>query len=253
MNLDSSSPPPDLPQQLRDWYEQPLGQLLAATEQSALDEILPNLFGYHLLQVSFACHSLLSASRILHRAVMTVGPVRQPREVGLSGDPEALPISPDALDALILHHTLEFAEDPRKVLREAERTLVGEGHIVILGFNPRSVWGIRRLLRLRRNAVPWSARFLSVARVKDWLALLGFEVLSARQVFFRPPIQSERILNRLGILEKLGARWWPLRGGVYVIVARKKVWTLTPIKPRWRPRRRLVSGLAGPASRSRLG
>ncbi|MEJ2346315.1 MAG: methyltransferase domain-containing protein [Gammaproteobacteria bacterium] len=233
---------------LRDWYGRPLGQLVAADEQAELDRLLPDLFGYHLIQVGFATHSLFSASRILHRAVMCVGPPAGDDQAMFSGEPGALPITSYTLDALILHHTLEFSPDPRQVLREAERTLVPEGHLVVLGFNPRGLWGLRRLFRRRRGRVPWDGRFLSAARVKDWLKVLGFEIVACHPIVFRPPAERQGLLQRLQFKERGAHRGWPLLGGAYVLLARKKVMAMTPIKPRWRPRRARV-GLVDPAAR----
>lgn len=227
-----------------------MGRTLGRSEQARLDEILPNLFGYHLLQVGSMGDRLFAASRILHRAVMAIGADQDTRDAALCAEPERLPIAADSLDALILYHTLEFAQDPHQVLREVERTLVPEGHVVVLGFNPRSPMGIRRLLQRRRGAVPWCGRFLSLPRLRDWLRLLGFDVVSCHRLFFLPPVQRARVLERLGFLESWGRRWWPFMGGAYVLVGRKKVSTLTPIKPRWRPRRSIVSGLADPASQN---
>ena len=253
--------------QLREWYRRPFGQLLASAEQKELDQILPNLFGYHLLQIGVGGHGLMSASRILHKVMMTIETVESESLDELSGDhssssdsvvrdseikgyPESMPIAPDSVDALLLNHALECADDPHQVLRESERILVPEGNIVIMGFNPISLWGLLRLLRFRSKKVPWCCRVLTIRRIRDWLALLGFEVTLSRQFFFRPPVQHQGIMSRLQWLEKWGALWWPFFGSVYVLTARKKVSTMTPLKPRWRPRRSLVSGLADTASRN---
>ena len=253
--------------QLREWYRRPFGQLLASAEQKELDQILPNLFGYHLLQIGVGGHGLMSASRILHKVMMTIETVGSESLDKLSGDhsssadsvvrdseikgyPESMPIAPDSVDALLLNHALECADDPHQVLRESERILVPEGNIVIMGFNPISLWGLLRLLRFRSKKVPWCCRVLTIRRIRDWLALLGFEVTLSRQFFFRPPVQHQGIMSRLQCMEKWGALWWPFFGSVYVLTARKKVSTMTPLKPRWRPRRSLVSGLADTASRN---
>lgn len=233
---------------LRQWYEEPLGRALLNAEQEQLESVLPTLFGYHLVQLGALGKDPLCGSRILHQAVMAVGRNPEHPQAAFCAESECLPLSGDTLDALVLYHTLEFATDPHLVLREVERTLVPEGHVVILGFNPYSLWGLRRLMRARR--VPWCGRFVGLPRLKDWLRLLGFDIVSTRQLFFRPPVQRGGVLERLRFLEYWGERWWPFMGGVYMLVGRKKVSTLTPIKPRWRPRRSLVSGLADPASRS---
>lgn len=243
----NAAPSVNLGAQLRQWYDSPLGQRVRDQERQRLEEILPNLFGYHLMQVGAVADGLLSASRVLHRATMAIGQDTDAGGAGLRGDPAQLPISSDALDALILYHTLEYAADPRQILREAERVLVAEGNIVVVGFNPWSLWGLWRSLgRRRASAAPWCGRFVGLPRLRDWLSLLGFEILSAGQLFRRPPLQRPALLERLSCME--GTRLLP--GGVYVLVARKKVITMTPVKPRWRPRRSLVSGLADSASRN---
>lgn len=238
-------------QDLKTWYASNLGRKLLETERLHLARILPNLFGYHLLQVGRAVgDNLFADSKIRHCAVMDLipgGTRVADCESLLCGSPEAMPVAADSLDLLLLPHVLEFAEDPHQVLREAERALVAEGHLVLLGFNPWSNWMPWRLVLGWRRRVPWCGKFLSTTRLRDWLALLGFEVVHADYYFYRPPLPYEGLMGRLRGLESVGPRFWRPLGGGYLLVARKKVATLTPIKPRWRPRRRLVApGLAEP-------
>jgi SAM-dependent methyltransferase len=233
---------------LRAWYERRLGQLLLECERRELGEVLANLFGYYLVQVGAAMDAyLLEASRIRHQVIVDniwpAEPCRsQPMHVAsLCGKPHGLPVQSDSVDVVLLPHTLEFAPSPHEVLREVERVLVAEGHIVILGFNPWSLWGLWRLLRRRRRRqVPWHGAFRGMYRIKDWLSLLGFDIVQAHAYFYRPPLQHEVMMRRLQWFERLGRRWWPFLGGAYLIVAKKRVTTLTPIKPRWRPRRSLL-------------
>lgn len=233
---------------LRAWYQRPVGRLLQEMERRQLEEILPTLFGYHLLQVG-SVHSddLLASSRISHRVV--VDPDGNEHVCSsLVAYPDSLPVIGDSVDVAILPHTLEFERDPHEILREIDRILIPEGHIVVLGFNPWSIWGLRRLLRRRK--APWNGDFLSLTRLKDWMALLGFDIVQVRHHFFRPPLRRHTLMTKLGFMEKLGARFWPRLGGAYVLVARKRVTTLTPIKPRWRPRRGIVAGVVRPTTSS---
>ncbi len=228
---------------LRRWYGTALGKRLAEAEQDALDQVLPNLFGYHLLQVGSAAENHLEASRILHRARMAWAG-GEGEGISLVGDPHAIPVLPGVLDALLLCHVLEFVEDPRQVLREADRVLVCEGHLVILGFNPWGTWGLRRLVGPQRGEVPWCGRFIGAWRLRDWLDLLGFETVSCRHLMFGPPLGGWRWRP----VERLAGPRLPLLGAGYILVARKKMATLTPVRPRWRPRRSVVTGLADGAS-----
>lgn len=237
---------------LRAWFTSWPGRAVFAAERAALEEFLPNLFGYYLLQVGSLCDpQALSASRIRSRVWVTEAhPGFDGECTSVVGSPQALPFAADSVDVVVLQHVLEFQDSPHEALREAERVLVPEGHLVLAGFNPFSLLGLWRAAERGRAGSPWSGRFVSPARVKDWLALLGLETTEVRMVFFRPPFSRPGLLRRLLRLESIGARLWPYAGGVYVIVARKRVATLTPIKPRWLLRRGLVGvRLAGPSAR----
>jgi SAM-dependent methyltransferase len=152
-----------------------------------------------------------------------------------------LPVATDSVDAVFLPHTLEFAAAPHQVLREAERVLIPEGRVVVIGFNALSLWGLRRVIPGARGRVPWCAGFLTSFRVADWLSLLGFDVEMQEMMMFRPPWR--RALGRQqSMLDSLGGRFWPMLGGVYAIRAVKRVSTLTPLRPSWQTRRRLLPG-----------
>ena len=239
---------------LDDWYGTSVGQEMAAAENRLLGEVLGNLFGYHLLQIgSPARRGFLEHSRVSRRMLMDIcgGPCGGDGSGLFRGMAPSLPVRGDSLDVILLPHVLEFTSHPHEVLREADRTLVPEGHVVILGFNPISLWQLWRWVLGWRGRLPWCGRFYSAARVRDWLTLLGFEVVELQHYFWRPPMQHSGILHRLAFLDQLGRRAWPIFGAGYVLVARKRVSTLTPIRPRWRPHRVLrPSGVIEPTPRN---
>jgi SAM-dependent methyltransferase len=243
---------------LRLWYQTRLGGELLDAERQVLDQVLPNLFGYHLLQVGLPQVKLAESSRVSHCMMMDHTPPAAPAAGVplhcLYGEAQALPLASDSLDVLVLPHTLELEDNPHQVLREADRALVPEGHVVIVGFNPWSLWGLWRLAAGWRQRTPWCGHFYSLTKLKDWLALLGFDAVHAESLFFRPPVQHAGIMRRLGFLERAGRRWWPILGGSYVLVARKRVATLTPIRPRWRASQaRFATGRVSQAGLRRQG
>lgn len=239
-------------QSLNLWLERSLGRDLIELEQSHLVRVLPNLFGYHLVQLgAVGTDDLLEASRIQHKVVARLeddpgcGPA-----AGLVCSAGSLPFAADSLDVVVLPHVLEFSSNPHKVLREVERVLIGEGHLVLLGFNPWSLWGLWRLFLSWRDEPPWCGHFYGLSRIRDWLSLLDFELVRAERFGYRPPIAGQRLRNRLKHLEPLGRHLWPWLGGVYLLVAKKRVIALTPLKMRWRARRSMISaGVAEPSAR----
>jgi SAM-dependent methyltransferase len=235
-------------QQLNQWFETPLGQRLLQAEAAAVAEVLPSFFGYHALQLGgMGAGRLLESSRIKHRCLATRYPPISPSNYSkVLTETDELPFATDSLDLVILPHVLEFEDSPHAVLREVERVLIPQGHVVILGFNPMSLWGLWRLLHPRRHQIaPWCGRSIGMLRLKDWLALLGFEIELQQTLFFAPPVNQPYLVKPLHFIENLAARIPTRFGAVYLIVAKKRVATLTPIRPRWRPRTSLVSGMVG--------
>ena len=158
----------------------------------------------------------------------------------------------DSLDIVILPHVLEYSLEPHQVLREVERVLIAEGHVVILGFNPWSFWNLFRVFNFWKKPAQWNSHFLAASRVIDWLTLLGFDVVQQEGYFYQLPIQNNKIVKKLGFLEKIGQRLWPKMGAGYVLVARKRVETLTPIRPRWRSQKQVVTNGFEPINRNKF-
>lgn len=235
---------------VRAWFTRTPGRLVAQAHKARLDEVLPDLFGFHLLQVGRVGDVDLSEqSRIPHCIMADIdGDGTKPGSVRCRAT--ELPFESDSIDVVILPHVLEFEDHPHDALREASRVVVPEGHLVVCGFNPRSLMGLWRLLLRKGREAPWHGRFLGVNRLRDWLALLGFDVLSLSPTFFRPPFRNPGLLGRIAFVEAIGRRATPFLGGAYLLVARKRTVAVTPRRPAWRPRRRLVGvGLAEPSAR----
>lgn len=213
---------------LHDWFATPLGKYLLEKEQAYLDDVTPDIFGFHALQLGLPQVDLLRESRISHR--LRIASFDHP---DLFANSHELPIATQSIDMVLLPHVLEFASEPHAVLREVDRVMMPEGRLLILGFNPWSLWGLRSSLGPSRDEYPWNGHFMSLLRVKDWLALLGFEVSAGRLVAYAPPIESPRVLRRFGFMEPAGDRWWAVGGAVYMLQAIKRVRGMRLLTPAW--------------------
>ncbi len=233
--------------QCEQWFDSPLGRRLLNEEAAILQQILPHLFGYHLLQIgSIGQGQLLESSRIIHRCVLcrTANTICKPYS-SLYASARTLPFAQDSVDVVVLPHLLEFEKNPYEILREVERILIPEGYVIILSFNPLSLWGVWHWLFARREMAPWCGRFLPLLRLKDGLTLLGFNLEKQNTFFFALPFHSDRFKNYTRFLEKLGSRWASNFGAVYLLVAKKRIATLTPIKSKWLSQPALVTEVIG--------
>ena len=231
----------------RQWFETTLGRYVLAREQAYFDEIVSDIFGFNALQLGLPQHDMLRASRIPLR--LTLG---THRPASLLADFNHLPIASQSVDLALMPHVLEFSATPHQILREVERVLMPEGQVLITGFNPLSFWGVCHLLRRRRSEYPWCGKFIGLPRLKDWLALLGFEVVAGQLACYVPPLQSAQWLARLQFMEAAGDRWWPLGGGVFYLLAKKRVPGMRLILPTWSEHLAAQRGIA-PAAQKEVG
>ena len=156
------------------------------------------------------------------------------KNAALRAAPDFLPIATSSVDLVLLPHVLEFNSNPHQILREVQRILIPEGHVIISGFNPRSLWGIRRWFGSSKYDFPWRGNFIALPRLKDWLALLDFEMTAGRLCCYAPPFSQEKWLHRFNFMEAAGDRWWPISGGVYFLQAVKRVHGMRVIRPEWK-------------------
>jgi SAM-dependent methyltransferase len=236
--------------ELCDWFAQSPGRSLLAVESHALRAVWPTLYGRIALQLGcLGPMDLLEACNAPVRALLDLPGTATTGGSRVHGLPEELPFDSRSVDLALLPHTLDFADDPHQVLREVSRVLTPEGHVVMLGFNPFSLWGLWRLALRKRRGAPWNGRFLHLSRIKDWLKLLDFELVQGGMLYYRPPLRSETSMDRLRFLDKAGDRWWPMAGAVYLLVAKKRVAGMTPLRPEWRTARAFGRAVARPALR----
>jgi SAM-dependent methyltransferase len=227
------------------WLTSDAGRELVRAETELLASAFDDVFGLELLQLGEwgPARELLSGSRTRRQTIVTE------REgdtgVDLIGRLTALPVAAASVDAVLLPHTLEFEADPQAIVREADRVLTGEGQLIVLGFKPFSLWGLRAAAA-SAGFPPGLKRMLPEHRVRDWMNLLGYEIVMSRHYLFSRPwgrISGARRILRRGLLN-------PLPAAAYLLKARKRIYTLTPIRPRFRERQPVLAGLVKPTTRN---
>jgi len=236
--------PPSDPSTLADWFAGAKGAYVLDWERAQFDSAVEDVFGYNALQIGLPEIDFLRANRMPLRVSAGLA-----ANGGLRADPRQLPVAPQSVDLVVLPHVLEFDPDPHQILREAERVLRPEGQIVIAGFNPVSLWGLKRRLGGKRTEYPWCGDFIGLLRLRDWLKLLGFELNGGRFGCYAPPVNQAVWLQRFAFMEKAGDRWWPICGGLYVVRAVKRVHGMRLVTPAWKNGGAKVRALAAVARR----
>jgi SAM-dependent methyltransferase len=258
------------------WLKTPAGAYAAAWLQDELDRAVVDAFGYHALQLGLPQIDGLRANRMPHRWLLDhsgaalarhgtateAAPGAAQPTLALCSEFFSLPFPSASIDLVVLPHSLEMSTDPHATLAEVARVLMPEGRVVIVGFNPMSLWGLRqwagRSQRLGRidahdtEQALHTAEFLGYRRVRDWLRLLSFEIEGGRFGLWRPPVKTEAALERLAWMDRIGSHWWPVLGGLYVIEAVKRVRGMRLVALKARASRRVVAAPAAVAAPSSI-
>lgn len=232
---------------MREWLEGDIGRELLVEQQAMIEQLLAGAFGYHLLQVGIDPQlALCESSSIRHRLVLAQSLYPGVPANAVVGSAAELPFEHHSLDLVVLHHALDFTDNPHQVLREAARVTRPGGHLIVVGFNPFSWWGLRKLMA-RKPQAPWqSGQFIGPRRLLDWCQLLGLTELESLTGGFLGPFS----LNRK--LQSYQQRWLPSSGAVFALLVRKDEESMTPIR-RLRFKRRFIAlPVTKPATRGQL-
>lgn len=222
-------------QQLDQWFHGALGARLHAAESQHLEHILPNYFGYYAAQLGApTCTQWLQYSPIRHQIWLGSACDHPIGALQVLSDYQHLPFAPNSMDLVVMPHVLEFADSPESILQETAHLLIPNGALIILGFNPISLWGMWRQWHRKTAQMPWGGKYQGITRLRGWLKTYGCAIESYSTFYFRPPVNSDALSQKLLFMESFGRMTMPHYGGVFCLVARKQEGCVTPLKARWR-------------------
>jgi SAM-dependent methyltransferase len=230
---------------LSGWLSTPQGAYVLDWELAQFDSAVDDVFGFRAVQIGLPEVDFLRQNRIPYRFTLALE-----RGAAVAADALQLPLATQSVDLVALPHVLEGHPNPHDVLREVERVLMPEGQVVISGFNTASLWRVRQAFTFERNGAPWDAKFIGLLRLREWLRVLGFELNGGKFGCYAPPFRDKKWLDRFAFMDKAGARWWPVTGGVYVVRAVKRVHGMRVISPAWRQERARRRALAPVSQRT---
>ena len=233
------------------WLETPIGRSLLEQESRVVEDAFDGIFGEECLQLGIWGEqtTFLSYARTQRaNCIARVSAGNIGHSPGVIGELHRLPIASDSVDSVFLPHTLEYSSRPHAILREVHRVLRSDGHLVVLGFKPGGLWGVRRLIP-GAGLPEGTEQMISDRRLKDWLSLLDLRIHGLTRYFFRWPLPGNGGISSQ-TWENRGQRWWPELAACYMLTAQKRVVPITPVKNApWRSRPKVVAGLVEPSTR----
>jgi len=239
VNRDSQEYSLVVQKELEFWFQSTLGRTLLANQRAVIEKKICRLFGFHQAEIGVSHRVPVgNPSSLGHKFYILPNWESDLPENSIISNFGEIALDHDIVDLVILHHTLDFSADPHQTLREASRILKSSGNLLIVGFNPVGLWGLRRLFSTRKQA-PWNMRFIAGSRIEDWLNLLDFRVSGVQTHFYGLPINSQRMVNRSLWLNNVLNEKVPL-GAYYTILAQKQSGARIKAIPKWRTKGKVV-------------
>lgn len=225
------------------WFQSAFGQELLSAEKQTIETLMhapldnssrAHTKGQQSFQIANCYTALVDFGDQLPLIKVVSSPVK-PCEPGvILADGVELPLVPDNANLMILHHLCDFSDHPQQVIREAVLSLAPEGKLIVIGFNPLSLWGLWRLFALWFKPMPWRANFIGPRRMSDWLTLLNCKVEQKKFIIYKPAFKQRSLSAKFGFIGTLSERYNLPFGAVYVITATKKTRARISIRSRWR-------------------
>ena len=245
---------------LDEWLTTPMGELAGNWVQEKADDLLVNVFGYKALQLGLQSCDLLQNNRIRTKVILTqddlihIGAkdlvtdvdtetkkrevlpyqkeleqlyhnnkdIPQPFAKEQQFTSQYLNYDSESVDLVVLPFTLDWHDNPHHILREVDRILVHEGRLLVFGFNPYSLWGLRnKFSRFPYLPIP-NKKQISLQKTKDWLQLLSFEIDRGQLSCYEPALMNKKRLDKFSFMNKAGNRWWPFAGAIFYLSATKR-------------------------------
>lgn len=220
------------------WYQSSVGREMLAQELELIDLCRREYKSDVMVQISGSSQKLMGKPTSKRQKIVISSHSPRNYDQDLMGyswlisDFDQIPLADGSVDFLVLHHVLEFSDNPHSVLREAARLLAPQGQLILICFNPYSLFGLRKNLQLAlRKEIPWAHHGLSARRLSDWLHLMSCEPMNTAGGFYGFPVQSKRLTKWLAPIDRWLTQWGFWGGGFYVIHASKNV--VTPIDSRF--------------------
>ena len=205
-------------------YETPQGKLLQRLEERYLKRYITVSYNQSILQIGVLGweNKYIDSSLYSKYCILDIKGENNRGSVKIFGKSNQLPIQSEMVDLIILPHLLEFDANRFQTMREIERILKPEGEVIILNFNPLSIWVRLQFLWNIKMSNSWRGYFINRSRVADWLKLLNFEIKTTSEFTIDSTITTP---------EQFKFSRHALFSMAYAVRAVKRQYTLIPLTP----------------------
>jgi SAM-dependent methyltransferase len=153
-----------------------------------------------------------------------------------------LPFANDSFQLVVAQHSLEFVDDAEACASELSRVIAPEGVALVFGFNPYGTW---------RPWLTWQAARGAPLRLRssgEWQQLFARNQIDTLQVRYPGVLLPNDPSQSSGRYSQWFTRTFARFGSSWLLLARKRRSTLTPLRLRAPKRERALNPSLAPGA-----
>ncbi len=218
-----------------EFYSTPLGQAAGQQIQDCIRNIWPDLTGQQVAGVGYVLPYLdfyLKPSECVFALMpaqrgAVIWPDTGDSRIALIEE-GSLPLPDQSVDRLLMIHTIEHTGHPRQLLREAWRVLRGQGRLLIVAPNRRSMWA-------HLDSTPFGhGQPYTMTQLTTLLKSNFFTPVSTKRALYMAPSQSRLMMACAPFFDKIGKQALQKFSGIVCVEAIKQVYAGAPVRVRKR-------------------
>lgn len=205
---------------LDDWFKTSQGTFVQVAMTEQISSIKDKLRGTTLLQLGM-CGENTWLDDLPFRRKWLLTPCLGNLNASVVTSLTHLPFDRNSVDCVIAPLTLEAFGRDKNPIHEIDRILRPMGHIIFLGINPLSLWGLLLRMGYLDCFGRMQASLTSSLVLKQTLLNRGYRQCVLEMFYYIPPIQSSFFIDKLMFLNQMGKMIAPGPAGFYCLIVQK--------------------------------
>lgn len=206
---------------LNDWFNSPLGKIVAQSFAAELSNFSDGMRGETLLQLA-SCGENLWLPELRFSAPWIVQPAIGVKQSSLVASLDALPLDRNSIDCVLAPLTMEaVSERSGALIDEIDRVLKPMGLVVFFGINPWSFWGAALKLKILPCFGRETVKLTSAFSLKRILSARNYAQCLHTTFYHIPPVSQLKVIRKLEFLNEVGKMIYLFPPGFYCLVMQK--------------------------------
>ncbi len=205
---------------LNRWFQSALGE---AVTQECIKQFAPlheYLKGDSLLQLG-SCGDNLWLDAFGFKNKWIASPIAVHEHTDLACSFYQLPLNRNSIDCLIAPLTLEPFFNASVLIDEIDRVLTAMGYVILISFNPWSLWGAAMKCGLLGCYANNKVKMRTPFSLNRMFIQRGYRQCSLSHFCYTPPVNNAAILKKLAFFDGIGKMLWPFPSGLYCYIGQK--------------------------------